>query len=520
MLEKARRFLRCLIRVNPTENLGDNAFRILESPLDFSEVSEPHQQLYTFIKDFYREYEDYPTYQTLKEFFGDKMALEVTSEIEEIKPLVPQTGKDFKHTTDDCIREINRVCFNNLLKRAGEINNSGIVSKKGKEKEKLLGAKDAINEIFKSAERYFYTAIEEKTECEVGEATADALQRYETLKDNPLANYGVLSGFDPIDRAIKGVKKKDLLLIAGAVGECKTTLAMNWAYNACVLGGFNVLYISLEMSKENLQDILYCIHSGNSYLRDQAMRERGKDMILKFDDIREGLLDEDEDWYYRYVLEDWSKRGRGRDLKNKEAPEYGRFDIWEPNTELTPSLLQAKVDYFNKKTPGGIDLLIVDYPGLMVAENVFGGNETTGLNQIMKKLKRLALTFNGGEGIGIICPFQINREGKKEVVKKTENEKTPTDFGQLSKPVYSFYHLSYANEAERSADYILYTYLNHELRDQHQIHIGCIKNRHGQIFAPFLADTILSARHISYLESKSAISNDIPTGVITEESLF
>ena len=507
MLELARRFLRCLIIYNEKDNLGDNGFQILESPINFAECgAESIQEILNFVRDFYKDFEDYPTYITVKSRFEDLTNLEVLQELEEIKVYPPQTGTGFLFNLRSCVDEINRVKFNDLIKKVDQINNGAVKEKK----DLLKGTRDAVNYLFKNSEQFFYTKLDQQTECEVSESTAQALERFEKVKNNPSSNFGILSGFDPIDTAIKGIKKKDLLLIAGAVGECKTTLALNWAYNAAVLGGWNVLYVSLEMSKENIQDILYSIHSASPFMLDIGSKRVGRSVALDFDQIKEGDLDEDQEKYYRFVLEDWRTRGATR-----KAPErYGNFTIWEPSTELTPSLLQAKVDYYNKKDR--VDLLVVDYPGLMSPEsNGMPMSETSGLNQIMKRLKRMALTFNNSNGIAVICPFQINREGKKEVVKKTENDKDPVDFGNISKPVYSFYHLSYANEAERSADYILYTYLNHELRENDNIHIGCIKNRHGKIFSPFLAQTILAARHISYAVT-SAAKQDIPTGIVQE----
>lgn len=488
MEDYARRFLRSLILcASDTENLADNAFKAFESPLDFKIAHEPWQRIYQYIKDYYEQYEHYPNYRSVHVIFTDHKDLEVLTELPVIAKQIPETGTSFIHLLDRCIEEVNQIGFAEILKTAIDINRN----KKRIDNKWMEGTKDAINFVLQNSEPFYYTKHFEKSDSEMSEAVGGALERLELARSSPLSAYGILSGFRPIDIAIKGIKRKELMLIAGSVGECKTTFALNYAYNACVYGGYNVLFVTLEMSKENIEDILFCIHSNNPELQPGIMGD--KRIIINFDDVKDGQLSNRQNAFYKMALKDWSTRGRMRGIE----PRYGSFRIWGPTTDLTPSLLRSKLDFYHKQEP--IHLLVVDYPGLMQMDNAKPGtSETTALNDIMKKMKRLALTFNNGEGLAVICPFQINREGKKDVAKKLESDQNPADFGQIEKPIYSTYHLSYANEAERSADYVLYTYLNHDLRKRGEIHIGAIKNRHGNIFAPFLAQTNLAARHIYY----------------------
>jgi len=488
MEDYARRFLRSLIRcTSDTENLADNAYKAFESPLNFSAANKTWQDIFEYVKDYHSQYEDYPNFRTVTATFTDHKDLEALNELPVIAKQVPETGTSFIQLLDKCIYEVNKRGFADVLNMAVEIN----LQRKKVNNKWMEGTKDAINFVMQNTEQFFYTKTHEKTDSEMSEAVEGAMSRLETARDAPLASYGILSGFRPVDLAIKGIKRKELMLVAGSVGECKTTFALNWAYNAAVYGGYNVVFVTLEMSKENVEDILFCIHSNNPEL--QPGKKGDDRIIISYDDVKDGQLSKRQYAFYKQALKDWSTRGKMRGVD----PRYGSFRIWEPNTDLTPTLLRSKLDFFHKQEP--IHLLIVDYPGLMTSENAKPGtSETSILNDIMKKMKRLALTFNNGEGLAIICPFQINREGKKDVVKRTENDKNPADFGQIEKPIYSTYHLSYANEAERSADYVMYTYLNHDLRQRGEIHLGCIKNRHGNIFPPFLAQTNLAARHIYF----------------------
>jgi hypothetical protein len=104
------------------------------------------------------------------------------------------------------------------------------------------------------------------------------------------------------------------------------------------------------------------------------------------------------------------------------------------------------------------------------------------LNNRIKELKQFALHFNGGEGIRLVSAYQANREGKKHADKNDG--------------VYRLDALSYANEAERSADVILYAYLNDELRTNKEVKLGCLKNRTKAPFKQFVAKTRLECRKV------------------------
>ena len=105
------------------------------------------------------------------------------------------------------------------------------------------------------------------------------LDNYEFVKNNPNMKQGMLSGFLSIDDYTWGLKNSEMMVIGGASSSGKSLLMMNMAINAYlgsndpingVTGrkdGKNVLYISLEMSKEQLEqrvdaNIAYIPHRG------------------------------------------------------------------------------------------------------------------------------------------------------------------------------------------------------------------------------------------------------------------
>ena len=103
------------------------------------------------------------------------------------------------------------------------------------------------------------------SEGEINLSTDDRVKDYEFTKNNPTQVMGLLSGYTEIDDYTWGVKNSEMLVIGGASSSGKSLLMMCMAINAWKgdndpLSGMvssdtgkNVLYISLEMSKKQLE---------------------------------------------------------------------------------------------------------------------------------------------------------------------------------------------------------------------------------------------------------------------------
>lgn len=103
------------------------------------------------------------------------------------------------------------------------------------------------------------TKINELDNFELFEQKEDVVQNYLTKvemkytkqKDDSL----IPTGFYGIDKYIEGLGKSELIFLAGNTGSGKTTLALNFAYNAAKEKK-NVLFFSLEMKEEEIIDRL------------------------------------------------------------------------------------------------------------------------------------------------------------------------------------------------------------------------------------------------------------------------
>jgi replicative DNA helicase len=81
-------------------------------------------------------------------------------------------------------------------------------------------------------------------------ATYDHLQKI--TGDDKEKYLGIKTGFSALDRAICGLNKSDLILIAGRPGMGKTAFSVNIAQNVAKSSGKQVVIFSLEMSSEQL----------------------------------------------------------------------------------------------------------------------------------------------------------------------------------------------------------------------------------------------------------------------------
>ena len=104
------------------------------------------------------------------------------------------------------------------------------------------------------------------------------------------------------------------------------------------------------------------------------------------------------------------------------------------------------------------------------------------LNNIIKALKRLCLTFNNGKGVRILSPFQVNRDGYKDA--------------RANDGIYLATALSNAHEAERSADVIITLYISDEDRSNGMIKICNPKARRDRPFTPFHACVNLESKYM------------------------
>jgi len=102
----------------------------------------------------------------------------------------------------------------------------------------------------------------------------------------------------------------------------------------------------------------------------------------------------------------------------------------------------------------------------------------------------MALNFARGKGVPVLGLWQMNRQGKIRADKADGR--------------YDISAISYANEIEKSADVITYTYLNDVLRNEGKFYLGNLKNRDNPIFDRMVGKIIWQSKRM----------RDIVTGML------
>jgi len=82
------------------------------------------------------------------------------------------------------------------------------------------------------------------------EYAQETRELYKNYKDNPNTIRGIKTGFDRLDRVMKGLKPLNILSASTGIG--KTAIALNMAENISLMQGKHILYINYEMEKEDL----------------------------------------------------------------------------------------------------------------------------------------------------------------------------------------------------------------------------------------------------------------------------
>lgn len=205
----------------------------------------------------------------------------------------------------------------------------------------------------------------------------EGIDRYEALSKRGEGVTGINSGYSDLDRLTCGFQPSDLIIIAGRPGMGKSALMINMA-RSIALSGRKVGVFSLEMSKSQITDRLNAIESGVNSLK-----------------FRSG----------RFTKDDWIAIVDGID-------KLYDLDIYINDDSLTHMELRRGARLMKK---AGIEIIFVDYLGLMVGEKGYGRVEE--VSSITRSLKACAKELD----IPVVALSQLNRS----VENRDNNNKRP-----------------------------------------------------------------------------------------------
>lgn len=236
---------------------------------------------------------------------------------------------------------------------------------------------------------------------------------------------GFETGINTLDRAINGLQKKKLYVIAGRPGMAKSAFALNLAQK--LSEKHKIMYYSLEMAEEEL---------GIRRLAMRAFVDSGK--------IERGSMSDEE----------WTKI-----MSTSAAISKGQcITDCTPGVHLDTIRAQCK----RMQLQGGIEGLVIDYLGLMSVKNM-GDSLREQLGNICVNLKNIAKDFD----MPVILLAQLSRapEGRTD-----------------HRPMLS--DLKETGGIEENADVVMLLYrdeyYNKETEEKNIIEVNIAKQRGGR----------------------------------------
>ncbi len=291
------------------------------------------------------------------------------------------------------------------------------------------GGADAILE---AAERRIYALRQGKNTSGLEPLSQVMVRVYDqitTAAKSDASIPGISTGFLDIDRAIMGLNRSDLILIASRPGMGKTSIALNIALYAAKNSGKTVAVFSLEMSREQLGLRLL---SGESFVDGKKLQR--------------GNLSQN-DWHNVIAA-----------VKSLSEASL----LINDNPTLTVADMNAQC-----RRISNLGLVVIDYLQLMTSatgtSNYAGENRTQVVSDISRMLKIMAKELN----VPVLCLSQLSRANEGRTNKR---------------PMLS--DLRESGAIEQDADIVigLYRddYYNKETEEPNVAECIVLKNRRGE----------------------------------------
>jgi replicative DNA helicase len=294
---------------------------------------------------------------------------------------------------------------------------------------------------------------------------------------NKINTDGIKTSIKAVDEATGGLQPGSLATVLGFTGSFKTTWALNMAYNA-IQDGKNVLYLSLEVTKEHIYFNLLSRHSSNNKFKTH----------IEHLDLKHKALSEDD---YKYledkIYPDFKKsKGKVYIVDETELEAYSFYTLENKFREIENLAIE--------KTGHGIDMLVVDHAQLLKFDASMKGigQETNVVNAYVSFFRQCCLNWvKSGRQISVLILSQASREGWKEAVRNEGK--------------YRLTALAEANELERASSLVLSVYSSDTLKQIKAAKVQILKNRDGQAWSEPM-EVFVDPAYYVFGDSQSGLS--------------
>ena len=291
---------------------------------------------------------------------------------------------------------------------------------------------DSGQDVLEAAEQRIY-AIRQGRAAQgltpISQVLLDVYARLEELAASDSAIPGLSTGLTDLDRAISGLNKSDLILLAARPGMGKTSMALNILLEAGKKSGKNVVFFSLEMSREQL-----------------ALRLISSECFVDNKKLVTGKLGE----------EDWDKIASASAALNQTQI------LIDDNPTLSVADMNAKC-----RRVEDLGLVVIDYLQLMQSaggkQRYSNENRQQVVSDISRALKIMAKELN----VPVVCLSQLSRGPESR---------------QDKRPMLS--DLRESGAIEQDADIVMFLYrddyYNEDSESRNLAECIIAKNRHGE----------------------------------------
>lgn len=257
------------------------------------------------------------------------------------------------------------------------------------------------------------------------QAVSALYERTERLVNNPGDVHGVLTGFTELDRVFMGFDNQSLTLLGGRPGMGKTSMMLSTALQMAKRG-CRILYFSMEMGVDQMMNRLMAMEA-----KINSQRLRG------------GQLSADE--WGRFV---------------EASGNLAKLPLFIDDTSMwTPQLMKAKCTSMKRRQ--GVDLIMVDYAGLMNGGGRYKDNKVQETGFISRSLKGMARDLR----TPVWAAVQLNRglESRQDKRPMLSDLRESGDWEQDADNVMFLYRDEVYNEASEfpnQADVIIAKHRN------------------------------------------------------------
>ena len=296
---------------------------------------------------------------------------------------------------------------------------------------------DTGQDILEAAEQRIYAIRQGRSSrglTPISDVLFDVYDRLSELAASDSTVPGLSTGLKDLDRAISGLNKSDLILLAARPGMGKTSMALNILLDAGKKSGKKVAFFSLEMSREQL-----------------ALRLIASECFIDNKKLVTGKLTE----------EDWESVAAAADSLSRSTI------LIDDDSTVTVADINAKC-----RRVEDLGLVVIDYLQLMQSaggKSRSGDNRQQIVSDISRSLKIMAKELN----VPVLCLSQLSRANEGRTDKR---------------PMLS--DLRESGAIEQDADIVLFLYrdgyYNKDSENPNEAECIIAKNRHGETGTVYL----------------------------------